>query len=205
MGRQKKYIREGVIEKATEFFHENGFNPSNTKQIIDAVGINKFSLYSEFESNKDLFIQCLEHYFSYALEPTFGTLEKESSNIDDIILMFKNLPKRSRKSKRYGCLLCNTAMEFSDTDPEITPIIDKYFKRIKASFKNALTNSAEQKLGSSKVDIQESANFLSNSIIGVMASNRVKLPVKQVEDTCQSVVFYLENLKNKTRGIEPGF
>jgi len=194
MGRKKQYDRQDIIEKATKHFHENGFNYSNTKEIVEAVGINKFSLYSEFSSNKELFLHCLEFYNENYFSKNFELIEKESSNIKDIIAFFKWLPKKSKSPKRYGCLMCNTATEFSDKDNDVTPYLNKYFKRIQSSFKNALKNSVESGVVSKKMDINSLSNYLTTTVIGIMVSNRAHLPIKQIADTSKNVVVFLEQI-----------
>ncbi|MEM7182109.1 MAG: TetR/AcrR family transcriptional regulator [Spirochaetota bacterium] len=198
MGRQKKYNRQDIIKKATDLFHQYGFKPSGTKEIVEAVGINKFSLYAEFASNKVLFLECLEYYYSFALEESYATLEQESSDIESIILFFEKLPQRARNPQRRGCLLCNTAMEFSNRDEEINPILNKYFKRVHTSFQNALQNSIDKDLLLEEVDTNSIANYLTTTMVGIMGNNRAKLPAKQVADTCTHIIHFLRLLQKRT-------
>jgi TetR/AcrR family transcriptional regulator, transcriptional repressor for nem operon len=191
MGRRKTYDRQNVIEKATHLFHRQGFNSTTTEDIIDAVGINKFSLYSEFPTNKDLFVDCLKYYYSFALTENFGLIEQPSANLNDIITLFEELPHRARQAGGKGCLLCNTAIEFSDQEEHLNPLLRKYFNRIQSAFKNSLCNAVKEKNISSKTDIVELASYLTTTVLGLMVSTRAKLPAANIKNTCALTVNYL--------------
>lgn len=107
--------------------------------------------------------------------------------------IFLWLPKKSNQKVRYGCFILNSAAEFSDTDEEVTEVVDKYVGRIKRAFKNALSRSIESGILKKDTDISSVANYLTNNVIGIMISNRVKLPIKTIKDTTTSVISYLDH------------
>jgi TetR/AcrR family transcriptional repressor of nem operon len=195
MGRKKLYDRQEIIEKATRHFHENGFNYSKTKDIVEAVGINKFSLYSEFKTNKELFIECLNFYYDKFFVLNFGLIDSDDADVDSIIEFFKWLPKKSNQKVRYGCFILNSAAEFADNDEEVNEIIDKYIGRIKKAFKNALARSIKDGSLNKKMDTTSVANYLTNNVIGIMISNRAKLPVKSINDTGTNIILFLSSFK----------
>ena len=51
---EKGNTRQGILEAALELFSVQGFEASPIAQIASAVGIRKASLYSHYESNKDV-------------------------------------------------------------------------------------------------------------------------------------------------------
>ena len=139
-------------------------------------------------------MHCLEYYYENYFNKNFELIEKENSDINNIIAFFEWLPKKSKSPKRYGCLMCNTATEFSDKDNDVTPYLNKYFKRIQSSFKNALKNSVKSGVVSKKIDINSLSNYLTTNVIGIMVSNRAHLPIKQIADTSKNIVDFLDQI-----------
>ncbi len=72
MGRPKKFNPDLVLNKIMDFFHSKGFNATKTQEIIEHLGINKFSLYSEFGLNKELFDRARLRYYQGRFMKGFG-------------------------------------------------------------------------------------------------------------------------------------
>ena len=62
MGRPKKFIREGVLDRAIPVFWKHGFANTTVQHLEQATGVNKSGLYSEFKDKEDLFLASLERY-----------------------------------------------------------------------------------------------------------------------------------------------
>ena len=60
MPRNKTYNEEDVVEKALNVFWQNGYESTSMQMLEKAMGINKFSIYSSFESKHGLFLECLK-------------------------------------------------------------------------------------------------------------------------------------------------
>ena len=54
MGRKKTYDPEEVRRKAMGLFWEKGFHNTSANDLSEQLGINKYSLYAEFDSKHDL-------------------------------------------------------------------------------------------------------------------------------------------------------
>jgi TetR/AcrR family transcriptional regulator, copper-responsive repressor len=112
MGRPKKFSREKVLDKAIPVFWKHGFAQTSVQDLEQATGVNKSSLYAEFENKDDLFIAILQRYLEVLRER--GTLTKQPlgwSNIE----AFVKLCYGSWGQK--GCFSVNSMREFSDLPP----------------------------------------------------------------------------------------
>ena len=88
MGRSKGYERETLVTKAIEVFHRLGFKGASTQILVEALGVNRNSVYSEFGSKEGLFSAALEQYEKLAVSQIFGPLESSGANLDDIESLF---------------------------------------------------------------------------------------------------------------------
>ena len=57
--KSKKLKKEHIINKAIEFFSNNGFTGTRIDDITDALGIAKGTFYLYFKSKKELLIDCI--------------------------------------------------------------------------------------------------------------------------------------------------
>jgi len=62
MGRQKAFSREKLLSKTLELFREKGYADSSLRDIQEVTGLNKSSIYAEFQDKEDLFRCSLRHY-----------------------------------------------------------------------------------------------------------------------------------------------
>ena len=75
MGRKKHYNRELLTEKAMEIFRDHGFAGTSAEMLVQGLGVNRYSLYSEFGSKQGFFDAALQHYDEEIVEWNFGPLE----------------------------------------------------------------------------------------------------------------------------------
>jgi AcrR family transcriptional regulator len=62
MGRTKQYDRHTLVKQAMEIFRDHGFSGTSTQMLVEGLGVNRFSLYTELGSKQELFEASLERY-----------------------------------------------------------------------------------------------------------------------------------------------
>jgi AcrR family transcriptional regulator len=55
VGRTKQYDRSDLLERAVGLFRRHGFNGTSTADLVEALGVNRKSMYAEFGSKQGLF------------------------------------------------------------------------------------------------------------------------------------------------------
>ena len=55
MGRPKNYDRDAIARKAMEVFWRYGYHGTSTQALVDAMGVNRFSVYAEFGNKQALY------------------------------------------------------------------------------------------------------------------------------------------------------
>ncbi len=194
MGRPKKFDPEIVLDRAIELFHRKGFNATKTQEIVEHLGINKFSIYAEFGSNKELFDRALLRYYERKFSPNFGSLSDSNSSLNEIRMFFTSLPEKVKKNKS-GCMLCNASVEFSDIHDETTKkLTDTYFKLVPAAFKNALDNANEGGLLVQHINTEVVSNLLASIFLGLMVQVRGKISVPLIRSSCDGAIQYLNSI-----------
>ena len=185
----KGYKREDVLDLAIELFRRQGYSGTSTAELVEALGINRKSMYAEFGSKQKLFEAALERYSEVNLSRVLAPIEDPNANADTIRQAF--LGYASAIDGRFnglGCLMANTAVERAALDPGSACFVDAYLARLNRGFLNALTNALTDGDVSKHADLEELAAFFSMSIIGISALIRAKAPSQQVHAAGRGVI-----------------
>ncbi|WP_413722316.1 TetR/AcrR family transcriptional regulator [Sodalis sp. RH24] len=114
MGRQKKFSREGVLEKVIPVFWRHGFAGTTLAHLEKASGVNKSGLYAEFRDKDDLFLACLRHYIDRrAVHAALRARPQGWGNIEAFLRLSCGSPEPQDSVCPQGCLAVNSMREFA--------------------------------------------------------------------------------------------
>ena len=178
-----------------EIFRDHGFAGTSTQMLVEGLGVNRFSLYTEFANKQILFNEALERYNSVVVERNFGPLEAKNAGVKEIRLLLDFFAAASRgPASGRGCLLCNTAVEFGPTDPSGSNFVQQYFRRITKAFYNALKNANNKSELKHSLMLKEEADFFTATTLGLFVMIRAKAPPKVIENAARMAIAHLEGL-----------
>lgn len=178
MARTKQYNEDAVVEKAMNLFWRNGYEATSMQMLEKEMGINKFSIYSSFESKHGLFLESLKSYKT-KVNSIFETFKNSKNGIEDIKDFFYNSVRICNvNGNQKGCLITNTYYEFSERE-------DKLINEEMNSFMNTLKRLfiAKLKIDATKDEetILKQANFLLLAKHGLATACKVNTK-KEIED-----------------------
>ena len=104
-GRKKKYNREDVLVKAMDVFWKKGYEGTHLQELVAETGLNRFSLYNEFNGKEGLFFETLKLYLVHAKQIYRENLLCEEPAISNIYNHFNNIVL---EDNYHGCMLVNT-------------------------------------------------------------------------------------------------
>lgn len=195
MGRKKKYDRDTLVEKAMEIFRDHGFAGTSTQMLVEGLGVNRFSLYSEFENKQKLFEAALEKYNQTVTEQNFGPLEAPDAGIKEIRLLLEFFASAiDGPAAGRGCLLCNTAIEFGPEDPTGQNFVEKYFDRLSKAFYKALTNAFAKGEIRNSISLKKEADCLTALSLGLFVMIRAKAPQRIIINATEVALEHLDRL-----------
>jgi len=64
MARPKEFVEEQALQKALVTFQAKGFDGTSIQDLVEAMGINRQSLYDTFGDKENLYHMALERYRS---------------------------------------------------------------------------------------------------------------------------------------------
>ena len=178
-----------------EIFRDHGFAGTSSKMLVDGLGVNRFSLYAEFENKQKLFEAALERYNETVIERNFGPLEAPGAGIEEIRSLLKFFGSASKgPTSGRGCLLCNTAVEFGSVDPCGSKFVRRYFERLSKAFYKALNNAQRKSYLLDSVAVREEADFFTASTLGLFVMIRAKAPTAIIKNAAKMAIEHLEAL-----------
>jgi TetR/AcrR family transcriptional repressor of nem operon len=196
MGRKKSYDRGELVEKAMEIFRDHGFAGTSAEMLVEGLGVNRYSLYTEFGSKQELFNTALQRYDEVVVERNFGPLEVPGAGIDEIRTLLEFFASAGGgPSSGRGCLLCNTAVEFGPNDPSGAGFVQRYFKRLSEAFFAALNNAQNRGELRRSVDPRMEADFFTASVLGLFVMLRAKASPTIIESAVHVAISHLESLR----------
>ncbi|MCV6600194.1 MAG: TetR/AcrR family transcriptional regulator [Cohaesibacter sp.] len=170
MGRTRGFNEEDVIEKATTLFWRHGFNGTSMRDLVNATGLAKASLYNAFGNKESLFTEVLKYYINVRQTKGLTPLTDIEPARIGIETYFDNLAQATKDSKNTpGCLLINTATEQGPHDSTFRDIVDKGIGRAERHIKDALQRGIKDGSIDPRIDPDISAFCLISTVIAIRA------------------------------------
>ncbi|MFN3202352.1 MAG: TetR/AcrR family transcriptional regulator [Bradymonadia bacterium] len=186
MGRPKQYDREDLLKRAVGVFHRKGYDAAKTEELVEALGVNRKSMYAEFGSKQALYEAALEYYDRNQLSRVLSGLEAPDGGAEAIHNAFEGYGRASEgPMSGLGCLLCNAAVERGPLDEGVKRHVNAYFERLNAAFRHALGNAQRDGEVGEGADLDELAAYFTMALIGVAALVRAKASPTQVKAACR--------------------
>jgi TetR/AcrR family transcriptional repressor of nem operon len=140
MARPKAFDPEEVLARATALFWRKGYEATSVADLVEALGINRGSLYGTFKDKRALFLAALERYDEREIGATVRHLRNTlGPGRERIQSLFDNFIRAvEERGDRRGCLVCNTAVELAAVDPEIEQAVKQSHERLTGAFSVAL-------------------------------------------------------------------
>jgi TetR/AcrR family transcriptional repressor of nem operon len=196
MGRNKKYEREDIARKAMALFWRDGFYGTSTQALVESMGVNRFSLYAEFENKQNLYEAALSLYAKEVVDQHFRALESEDAGLAQIKAMFESFAASAGEpGTELGCFMCNCATERGADDPRSQLFVHQHVARISAAFSNALSHAQRDgAIGSSVQTVQE-GQFLATLLLGFFVLLRAKVDPAVVRASATTVLSHVQQLQ----------
>lgn len=137
MGRNRKYDRQDVLEKAMQLFWRNGFLATSIGDVAQATGMNTASMYKEFGDKDGLFANTLEHYRGNVVSPRFEMLSREP-NLNGVFKFLQDVVKGAAREEYKGCLMMNHLAQRHAISAEAAEMIDDFCIAMESHLEAAL-------------------------------------------------------------------
>ena len=190
MPRPKEYVREELLDIATDTFIERGYKGTSMNDLVEITGVHRRSLYAEFKDKDSLFLACIDTYLKNSME-SFGLLLKEPRGLKNIENFFRRRIKYASSGNCKGCLLVNSAVEKENLSKAIEEKVFKSLKGMEEEFQRSLR--AAEKNGELRkgADCKALAKYLMCFLNGLMVMGKTNPSKKTLDSVFDSVLSVL--------------
>lgn len=193
MSRKKNFDPNQVLVRAVELFWKKGYANTSLNDLVDYLGINRFSLYSTYGDKKSLYLLSLNYYIDNYSAPALENLSKGNPTLSVLEDYFDYFSKLQYK-QTSGCFVQNAILELSLTDEQVSLAGKRLYSLILAGFCHVLNSAkAHQEIGANE-DIDKISHFLLLQIQGIRVLGKAK-QYQAMEDAVGIINQYLASLK----------
>jgi TetR/AcrR family transcriptional repressor of nem operon len=167
MARTKAFEPIRALDKALTTFWCQGYEATSVQDLLDAMGINRGSLYDTFGDKHQLFLAALDRYVEQSLEELQRAL-----NGEDVFAAIHNslmsiVTTAAQEPVRRGCLLVNSATELSARDPVVAAKVAATLQRMEDIYATALRRMAADDEAVQQPNAADRARFIVTQVVGL--------------------------------------
>jgi TetR/AcrR family transcriptional repressor of nem operon len=183
-----------------QLFWEKGYEATSVQDLVERIGINRFSLYDTFGSKHDLFLKALDRYRDQVVTGALRAMEESVGGLA-LIRSYFDATLRFVGSKQgwKGCLMTNSAVELSPRDDRAATKVEAHLKRLEDAFYRQLSIARRTGELKTKRKPRELARFLTGAAqgLGVLSKGAPgRRTLQSYVDTALSVLEQSSNSPN---------
>ena len=189
MARPREFEIDAALECAMDVFWTKGYEATSLDDLCEATGLSRSSLYSTFESKRNILMRSVDRY-----------VERRSSNIATILA--RPLPVRAvfaallaefidqiiAGSGRRGCFLGNCAAELPRGDRAVMARVRQGLACNEAIFRDALARAKARGELQPTTDVDALARFLTAGIQGLRLVGKVNPDRGTLDDIAKTML-----------------
>ncbi|MEV0145328.1 MULTISPECIES: TetR/AcrR family transcriptional regulator [unclassified Nonomuraea] len=130
MARPRTFDEDRVLDQAMRAFWRHGYEGTSTRDLCEATGLDRSSVYNAFTSKHELFRRALARYTEAMTAAQLEILESgDRPAVERIRALFAKIIDDEfayrGDAPSIGCLGVNTTVEFRGRDPEIAGLLER--------------------------------------------------------------------------------
>ena len=187
MARPREFDMDVALTNAMSAFWDHGYEATSVSDLMEAMDLQKGSIYKAFGDKHNLFITALEHYLVQAHVADCEKLEgsKSPKQVIKDWLMSDVMPCCKQSFKR-GCLMINAISELAYKDEQVEKIIKDHLAKLTKLLTTVVLEGQQLKEFRTDSSAKELANLIVVNLIGMITLTKC--------NTSQSV--NQQNIKN---------
>jgi TetR/AcrR family transcriptional repressor of nem operon len=166
-GRKKQYQKEDVLLKAMDVFWRKGYEGAHLKELVEHTGLNRFSLYSEFDGKEGLFCEALDQYLMMARAVYTQQLAKTPRHVNNIYQYFASI---DFGDDYHGCMMVNTLNNRHGVPEKAFEMVSDFIKWVRGLYLENLQAEVTQGRISATSPIESWCDLLISFDVGLSIS-----------------------------------
>lgn len=198
MPRKLEFDPDEALDAAIGVFWRQGYDATSIADLLEAMGINRFSLYNTFGDKHALFVRALERYSERVVTTVLGPVEALEASLPQLRGYFEVLAAGARtEAGQHGCLMTNSAAERAASDVVTRAMVNAHLRRMTAAFRHALCNAVRAGEVDPELDVERSAQSLTICAQGLIVYVKTRPPAEVLDRFVEGLFAPLRLCKGK--------
>jgi TetR/AcrR family transcriptional repressor of nem operon len=163
--------RRNIVAKAAVLFNQRGFEGCSMQDIVDAVGLEKGSIYGHFSSKEELALEAFNFAWADTVQKRLGNLDTVGDAVDKLKLHVKNYV--DTPSFSGGCPWLNLAVDADDGNQALRDRARKALRQWESALVNIVVEGQRRGEIQREVQPQGIAALLISTLEGSTAISRI--------------------------------
>ncbi len=169
MARPKAFDPDVVLDKAMLLFWEKGYGATSVQDLVDRMGVNRFSLYDTFGDKRALYLKALDRYRDQQFTQLVRPLEDATDGLAAVVRYFEQLEEACRAN---GCLMQQATLELAAVDVDVGARVQVYHVRHEKALHGALKRASAAGQLPGRRNLRDLARFLYAGAQGLIVMGR---------------------------------
>ena len=197
------HISEQTLDKAMLLFWEKGYFNTSVEDIVGVTGVNRATLYKNFDGKQGLFLAMLRRFRSNVIQSATDSLQDPSRGIEAIHFFFNQFFHADcQMMSSHGCFIIATATDIPSHDDEVTELIHDFINHLRTLFLDIFIHLKSQKQIDQGEDPKALADFLVCNVLGLVTLFRSGADQTIARRHVQTVNRFLVNLRQENPNRE---
>ncbi|MBV1932009.1 MAG: TetR/AcrR family transcriptional regulator [Porticoccaceae bacterium] len=175
MARHPGFDRPKVVQAALHLFWRDGYESTSIQKLLDAMGLNRGSLYNAFGDKAGLFHEVLDCYIDYQTEILQSNLIAKDDPVEAIRSFLEDFALHEKAEIRErGCLIFSAVSELSHTRPDLADEAWNKGNFLCELFVKRLKQAKARKLVREDKSVEELADYIVTLACGLRTHCKIK-------------------------------
>lgn len=185
-GRPLEFDPHLALQSAMELFWCKGYEATSLQELLSAMRISKSSLYHAFGNKHELFERCLKVFRERQVGKMTAALEQAPSAKAFLRTMLMAVANEAATdSHPKGCLIMNTATEFSGRDAVVAELVSEGTSQFAAVFQTAIERAQLNGEIDANKDSKILARYVVSAMSGLKTMAKAGMPALAIEDLAE--------------------
>jgi TetR/AcrR family transcriptional repressor of nem operon len=182
---KKKMKQREIIEKSFYVMYANGYHGTGVKDLTDAAGIPKGSLYNYFANKEDYAKEALYYYHFVRGQERFNYLKDDAlSHRQRIMQFFRSMIDdfQDEANMKLGCFIGNLTQEMGGNSDVLSTVADEVYMDFEKEIRDCLQGAVESGEIKTDMDVGKLAEFVLSSWQGTLIRLKAKNSMNVLEN-----------------------
>ncbi|MFB7630085.1 TetR/AcrR family transcriptional regulator [Streptomyces sp. NPDC056149] len=161
MARPKEFDPQAALAVAMEVFRRQGYEATSVQDLVEALGINRSSMYAVYGSKHDLYLKALERYCSAEAGKAAQDLSGPGPALPALrTFLMSYVESALADPDRAGCMVTHGVMERLPEDEKAAERLSGALGSLEDAFRFLLLRARAQGELAPGTDVRGAARFL---------------------------------------------